>query len=192
MLAAYAWGQTLNELHVLVAVPPAVRARDIAVDVHRRSLHAKARGETLLLKEPTFPLDVDECTWELEEGGVLHLVLRKQHAARTIAPGFEWWPAPFSGDPPIDVQSCSVPNGDLRQLPERQKREMAHAIWEGEQQRAKLSAEERRELDSHSATAHAEQRRAEEATRKAMQNPNKKALYEMMRDKFPDVAVEFR
>lgn len=192
MLASYSWGQTLNELHVLVPVPSAARARDIAVDVHRRSLHVKVRGSELLSREPTFPLDVDECTWELEEGGVLHLVLRKQHAARAIAPGFEWWPAPFAGDPQIDVQTCSVPNGDLRQLPERQKREMAHAMWEGEQQRAKLSPEERRELDSLNATAQLEQRRAAEAKLKAMQNPNKKALFEMMRETFPDVPVEFR
>ena len=54
---------------------------------------------------------MDECVWELERKGCLHLVLFKEEVTNSSigkTPGHEWWKCVFFGDEEINVDACTV------------------------------------------------------------------------------------
>mmetsp|Transcript_18875 Transcript_18875/g.23150 ORF Transcript_18875/g.23150 Transcript_18875/m.23150 type:complete len:80 (+) Transcript_18875:257-496(+) len=79
----------------------------------------------------------------------------------------------------------------MSQLPENAKREWEKSIWKQQQ----IPPEERKKIEKER-EAQAEMARMKEEriqnNEEAMKNPNKKALFEMMKEKFPDIPVEFK
>ncbi|GBG31255.1 Nuclear migration protein nudC [Hondaea fermentalgiana] len=164
-LDAYAWGQTVSELTVAVPVE-AASASSIQCDISRKHLRLAHGDTTILDKDFLHPIKVDDSYWDHEarEGGVC-VVLTKDNASRKETPGYEWWSSAFDGEPEIDTTDCDV-GENLAQLPERQKQELAQSI-------------EKQQDD-------------ERAREKAMKNPQKRAMFDMLREKFPDVPIDLR
>jgi len=164
-LDEYSWGQTLDEIHVLIRPEGEedVKLKDVSVDINHDRVEVCHKGTIILKKHFKYNIKVDESIWELEEKQCIHLTLHKEHATRAeTEPGFEWWPTPFEGDKEIDTSLCKA-GMSLSDLPEKQR----HKIQE---ELVKREAEEAR----------------------AMDNPKKKAIYEMMKEKFPDVPVDIK
>lgn len=188
----YAWGQDLQYIHSFLQLPESVKGRDIIVcTLHRTSMEiCNATGELVFGKDFFYPITVDDSTWQLEDKGIFHGILLKEHGSREKTPGFEWWPSPFIGEPTISVESCHV-GTDMRDLPAFTKKEMEKAMWEERQKTSEERAadEEQRQIEAQMA---AEKARIDASVEKAMSNPQKKAIYEMMQEKFPDLPVEFR
>ena len=194
------------------------RRRNLTVSINgesSRRLDHRALSRLVKLEELTISklsllfrnITVDESIWELEGPDCLHIVLFKEPLLTKEKAGDEWWNCVFKGDPEIDIQNCNIGNWsyilfahlcdpvllgqDMSQLPDDAKREWEKSIWRQQQ----LPPEERAKIQSEYETEDRMKRQAEERIRnneKAMSDPSKKAFYNMMREKFPDIPVEFK
>jgi len=187
----HVWGQTIDTVHILVPVARHTRAREIDCKFNRLKLALRVGNEARIAGDLSFPVTVDECTWEIEEAGCLHVTLVKENCTRECSTsGFEWWPAPFQDDPAIDVTECAV-GDDLRELPGHTKTAMERAMWDEKNKTPEERAADE-ELRKASAQMAKDAANMEASRERAMMDPKKKAVFEMMREKFPDIPVEFR
>mmetsp|Transcript_1740 Transcript_1740/g.2461 ORF Transcript_1740/g.2461 Transcript_1740/m.2461 type:complete len:487 (+) Transcript_1740:2587-4047(+) len=190
---SYAWGQSVAELHLFLRISRNAGAKDIVCEFRRSNLTVSINGESskrLDHRALSRNITVDESIWELEGPDCLHIVLFKEPLLTKEKAGDEWWNCVFKGDPEIDIQNCNI-GQDMSQLPDDAKREWEKSIWRQQQ----LPPEERAKIQSEYETEDRMKRQAEERIRnneKAMSDPSKKAFYNMMREKFPDIPVEFK
>lgn len=165
VLDSYAWGQTVSETTIAVQVDPTIASGDLKCEITRKHVRVMALDSVVLDKDVRFPVKVDDSFWDRESPGCLVVSLVKDNASREESPGYEWWPSAFVGEPEIDVTECNV-GESLANLPDKQRREISESI-------------EKKQAD-------------DKAREKAMKNPGKRAMYDLLREKFPDVPIDMR
>ena len=191
---AYVWGQTLQEVHLILRLPSGTRGVDVDCQFARTwlTLGVKTEKEARFdRKELSKPVTVHECTWEIECEGCLHIVLYKESPTGTPARGEEWWTSAFRGESEIDPSTACDVGDDLSALPEQQKREIEKSVWR-DQQKTPEEKKADEELIKVKQEMIAMKKQREENNAKAMKNPKKKAIMEMMQQNFPDIPVEFK
>jgi len=185
----YAWGQSLQQLFLVLRVPDDTRAKDMSIVIKRTGVEIVVKGNVTMIRKFPRPVKVYESIWEIEGVGCIVLTLQKDHSGVDDSKrGYEWWNCLFEGDATIDVDEvCSI-GDDLHMLPDREKQAVEKSLWE----KSKRSPEEMKELEQAQRDLEQDESRRESSVHKAMSDPKKKAIYEMMQEKFPDIPVEFK
>uniref|UniRef100_A0A7R9U6G5 Nuclear migration protein nudC n=1 Tax=Pinguiococcus pyrenoidosus TaxID=172671 RepID=A0A7R9U6G5_9STRA len=110
---AYVWTQQLQDLMVMVEVPPNTRGRDLSVVIQARKLRVGLKGQPPLVDgELHKKVIVDDSFWTLEtEDGkkVVNVALQKENR-------MEWWKCVIKGDPEIDTRKVQPENSKLSDL----------------------------------------------------------------------------
>jgi len=78
----YTWTQTIDEVHVLINIPPGTRAKDILLDVNEKKLHVsiKSTKEVILQGSLYATVKTKDLIWTLEDNKIdLILVKAIQH-----------------------------------------------------------------------------------------------------------------
>ncbi|KAF9141319.1 hypothetical protein BGX30_005038 [Mortierella sp. GBA39] len=106
----YKWRQTLVDVDITFEVPKGTRARDMVIEIKKKSLKAGLRGQTPII-EGTFTKEVrlDDSTWSLEDQKEINIHLEK-------AKSTEWWKSVIEGHPEIDTTKIVPENSKLSDL----------------------------------------------------------------------------
>ncbi|KAF9579661.1 hypothetical protein BGW38_003992, partial [Lunasporangiospora selenospora] len=109
-LLPYRWTQNLGDVDISIDVPKGTRARDLVVEIKKKSLKAGLKGQTpiidgLLSKE----IKMDDSTWSLDDGKELNIHLEKYR-------GTEWWKCVIEGHAEVDTSKIVPENSKLSEL----------------------------------------------------------------------------
>ena len=102
-LPLYRWAQTMDEVGITLRVPPGTRGKALAVEIKRSRVTVALRGTSPpLLDAPLLcPVRPDNCSWTIEGGESLQLLLEKEASGqfwRCVSDGHpevalpSWWP----------------------------------------------------------------------------------------------------
>lgn len=107
----YEWTQTLQETHVVVEVPQGTKARDVKVDLQKKTLKIGLKSESDLRVDGEMfnKIKVDDSFWTIEDGNRICVYLQKENQ-------MEWWKTVIKGDPEIDTQKVQPENSKLSDL----------------------------------------------------------------------------
>ena len=169
------WGQSLAEVHVFWPIPGDLVACKFDC-CFRRDRMTITCGEGKMfadekLKRFARPA---ECTWQLEDNRTLHVTLFKEPPTNDAGSN-AWWPSPF-----VSVEEVAVP---FEATPPRTP------PIDGAMEDFLMTEQRRAEATR---TMNKEQARIKESQLRAMEDPNKRGVLEMMKEKFPGIPVEFR
>ena len=115
--------------------------------------------------------------------------------------GQEWWTSPFKNHhPKISIETCAIE--DLTELPGGAQREISQEMEKRrnmtDSERAAYDKKVAKEREEEAMKRDAQRQIEAEVTRrktnnaKAMNDPQKAAMLEMMKKNFPDIPIEFR
>ncbi|KAF9940974.1 hypothetical protein BGZ75_009683 [Mortierella antarctica] len=106
----YKWRQTLVDVDVSVKVPKGTRAKDLVVDIKKKSLKVGLKGQPLIIEGALIKdILVDDSTWTLDNQEEINIHLEK-------AKGTEWWECVIDGHPKIDTTKIVPENSKLSDL----------------------------------------------------------------------------
>ncbi|KAF9346767.1 hypothetical protein BGX26_001716 [Mortierella sp. AD094] len=106
----YKWRQTLIDVDVSVQVPKGTRAKDLTVDIKKRSLKVGVKGQPLIIDgELIKEIKVDDSTWTLDNQQEINIHLEKFK-------GTEWWKCVIEGHPELDTTKIQPENSKLSDL----------------------------------------------------------------------------
>ncbi|KAK9378292.1 HSP20-like chaperone [Kockiozyma suomiensis] len=126
----YKWSQVLEELTVIVPVPPGTRSRDLQVQITRSKLFVALKSS---LSAPIINDDfykdvkVDDSTWTLDDNKEITLTITKSNK-------MEWWPCVVKSAPKIDVSRIQPENSKLSDL-DGETRSMVEKMMFDQQQK---------------------------------------------------------
>ncbi|KAI5865797.1 nuclear movement protein [Durotheca rogersii] len=113
----YTWNQTIGDLDVAIAVPAALKARDLVVEIKRQHLKAGIKGQDPIIDgDLPHAVDVSGSTWTLTSGagagaGTKTLEIHLEKANKQ-----EWWAHVTTGAPRIDVTRIEPESSRLGDL----------------------------------------------------------------------------
>ncbi|CAA2955871.1 Hypothetical predicted protein [Olea europaea subsp. europaea] len=106
----YSWGQSLQEVNIIVPVPPGTKSRFIACEIKKNYLKVGLKGQPPVIDGELFqPVKVDDCFWSLEDQKSISILLTKQNQ-------MEWWKYLVKGEPEVDTQKVEPENSKLSDL----------------------------------------------------------------------------
>jgi len=106
----YQWRQTIGDVDVMVPVPKGTRGRDLIVEIKKLRLKVCLKGqEPIIDGDLPKAVQVDECTWTLEDQSSVEIHLEKVNK-------MEWWPHVVTTAPKIDVTKIQPENSKLSDL----------------------------------------------------------------------------
>lgn len=109
-LDKYSWTQTLSDVELRIPLPIAVKARDVTVDMKKKSIKVQLKGHEAILNGETFgEIKVEECAWILEDKKTVLINIEKINK-------MEWWPKLVLTDPEINTKKVQPENSKLSDL----------------------------------------------------------------------------
>ncbi|KAK9456793.1 CS-domain-containing protein [Dipodascopsis uninucleata] len=106
----YKWSQVLEEVTLVVPMPPGTRAKQLRVELKRNSISVGVIGQEPVITGDLFkPIIVDDSTWTLDDQREVTVTLAKQNTQ-------EWWPHVVTSAPKIDVTKIQPENSKLSDL----------------------------------------------------------------------------
>ncbi|KAK9324591.1 HSP20-like chaperone [Lipomyces orientalis] len=126
----YKWSQVLEEVTIVIAVPPGTRSRDLTVDINRTSLVValrKAADVPFISGQLYKDIKVDDSTWTLDDQKEITITLAKHNK-------MEWWPHVVTSAPTIDVKRIQPENSKLSDLDD-ETRSMVEKMMFDQQQK---------------------------------------------------------
>merc|ERR1711971_1220821 len=109
-LPNYKWTQTLEEIELRVPLPMAVKARDVVVNLAKKSLKLGLKGHPLIIDgEFEANIKVEESAWVLEDKRTLVLTIEKINK-------MSWWSKLVLTDPDINTKKVQPENSKLSDL----------------------------------------------------------------------------
>ncbi|KAG0315641.1 hypothetical protein BGZ97_008017 [Linnemannia gamsii] len=106
----FKWRQTLVDVDITFEVPKGTRAKDLVIDIKKKSLKAGLKGQTPIIEGTlTKEVKLDDSTWSLEDQKEITIHLEK-------AKSTEWWKAVIEGHPEIDTTKIVPENSKLSDL----------------------------------------------------------------------------
>merc|ERR550519_3164344 len=109
-LPNYKWTQSLEEIELRVPLPMAVKARDVVVNLAKKSLKLGLKGHPLIIDgEFEANIKVEESAWVLEDKRALVLSIEKVNK-------MSWWSKLVLTDPDINTKKVQPENSKLSDL----------------------------------------------------------------------------
>jgi len=109
-LPNYKWTQTLEEIELRVPLPMAVKAKDVVVNLAKKSLKLGLKGHPLIIDgEFEATIKVEESAWVLEDKRTLVLTIEKMNK-------MSWWSKLVLTDPDINTKKVQPENSKLSDL----------------------------------------------------------------------------
>ncbi|KAH7538217.1 hypothetical protein FEM48_Zijuj03G0175500 [Ziziphus jujuba var. spinosa] len=109
-LEKYSWTQTLQEVTVIIPVPPGTKARFIVCEIKKKHLKVGLKGQPPIIEGELFrPIKPDDSYWSLEDQSAVSILLTKHDQ-------LEWWKSLVKGDPEIDTQKVEPESSKLSDL----------------------------------------------------------------------------
>ena len=184
----YAWGQSVNDIQVLLKAPCVTSSKQVTCTMHRHSLDITINTEEGLMTVFDRPLhsyiDVEESSWMIENNQ-LQLLLRKQRRPENndnCAPETCWWTMVFEGETPIDISELSNTRSGVEHYTPHERIEL--------KKKMNLLQQESPETIQ---SMQEEQRVADEMERQAIRrNPEKGIFAKQLRAAFPDTQINIR
>ncbi|GJN91903.1 hypothetical protein Rhopal_004928-T1 [Rhodotorula paludigena] len=106
----YRWRQTLQDLTVVVPVPPGTRGKQLDVSLQKRAIRVGLKGqEPILAGELAKEIRVDDSTWTLDDSREVTISLEK-------ADQQTWWAHVVTSAPKIDTTKITPENSKLSDL----------------------------------------------------------------------------
>ncbi|CAI9771991.1 unnamed protein product [Fraxinus pennsylvanica] len=106
----YSWGQSLQEVNVVVPVPPGTKSRFIVCEFKKNYLKVGLKGHPPVIDGELFqPIKVDDSFWSLEDQKSVSILLTKQNQ-------MEWWKYLVKGEPEINIQKVEPETSKLSDL----------------------------------------------------------------------------
>ncbi|GAA6007853.1 NudC domain-containing protein [Rhodotorula paludigena] len=106
----YRWRQTLQDLTVVVPVPPGTRGKQLDVSLQKRAIRVGLKGqEPILAGELAKEIRVDDSTWTLDDSREVTISLEK-------ADQQSWWAHVVTSAPRIDTTKITPENSKLSDL----------------------------------------------------------------------------
>ncbi|XP_022862340.1 protein BOBBER 1-like [Olea europaea var. sylvestris] len=106
----YSWGQSLQEVNVVVPVPPGTKSRFIVCEFKKNYLKVGLKGYPPVIDGELFlPIKVDDSFWSLEDQKSVSILLTKQNE-------MEWWKYLVKGEPEINMQKVEPETSKLSDL----------------------------------------------------------------------------
>ncbi|KAK9361004.1 HSP20-like chaperone [Lipomyces starkeyi] len=126
----YKWSQVIEEVTVIIDVPPGTRSRGLIVDIKRTSLVValkKSADKPFISGHLYSDIKVDDSTWTLDDQKEITITLAKVNK-------MEWWPHVVTGAPKIDVKRIQPENSKLSDLDD-ETRSMVEKMMFDQQQK---------------------------------------------------------
>jgi len=109
-LTKYKWTQTLEEIELSVPIVGGrVKARECSIDLQKKHLKVKVRGEMVIDGEFQHDIKCEESSWTLDEGLTINIHIEKINR-------MEWWSKLVLSDPEINTKKVSPENSKLADL----------------------------------------------------------------------------
>ncbi|KAJ0975369.1 hypothetical protein J5N97_017334 [Dioscorea zingiberensis] len=109
-LENHSWTQTLQEVTVIVPIPPGTKSRFITCEIKKNYLKVGLKGQPPIINGELYQaVKPDDCFWSIEDENSLSILLTKQNQ-------MEWWKSLVKGDPEIDTQKVEPENSKLSDL----------------------------------------------------------------------------
>ncbi len=107
----YSWTQKLEEVEVRVKLPFPCKGRDLQVDMAKKKIMVKVKGQekALLEGELLKEIKLEESTWVLEDKKSVLVNMEKVNK-------MEWWDKLVTTDEPINTQEVQPENSKLSDL----------------------------------------------------------------------------
>ncbi|CAI9762479.1 unnamed protein product [Fraxinus pennsylvanica] len=92
------WGQSLQEVNVVVPVPPGTKSKALVCEFKKNHLKVGIKGHPPVIDGELFQsIKVDDSFWTLEDQKSVSILLTKQTQ-------MDWWKYLVKGEPEIDTQ----------------------------------------------------------------------------------------
>ena len=109
-LEKYSWTQTLGEVELRVPLPFAVKSRDVAVDLQKKSMKLGLKGHPFIIDGDFHKeIKLEGCTWVLEDKKLVVVTIEKTNK-------MEWWDRLIQTDPQINTKKVVPENSKLSDL----------------------------------------------------------------------------
>ncbi|SCV67933.1 BQ2448_54 [Microbotryum intermedium] len=138
----YRWRQTLQDVTIVIPVPPGTKSRDLIVDIRKTSIKLGLKGKTPIL-EGDFPKEVklDDSTWTLDDNKEITLSLEKVNQQT-------WWPHVVTSAPKIDTTKITPENSKLSELDGETRAMVEKMMFDNQQkQMGKPTSDERKKQE---------------------------------------------
>mmetsp|Transcript_12599 Transcript_12599/g.22709 ORF Transcript_12599/g.22709 Transcript_12599/m.22709 type:complete len:183 (-) Transcript_12599:148-696(-) len=130
----YSWTQTLSEVNVVIGLRDdlgTIRKADVKIDIKRKALSVKVKGEDYVVGEFYRDVRNDDSFWQLDSNDrTVTLFLEK-------VKNDEWWSCVVLGDDEIDTSKVEPENSKLDDL-DGESRAMVEKMMLEQRQKAAL------------------------------------------------------
>ncbi|GMI76463.1 hypothetical protein HRI_001315600 [Hibiscus trionum] len=123
----YSWTQTIQEVTVMVPVPPGTRSKFVDCQMKKSYLKVGLKGHPPVIDGYLFQvIKPDDCYWSMEDNDSIAIVLSKQNQ-------MEWWKCLIKGEPEIDTRKVEPESSRISDLDPETRRTVEKLMFDQRQ-----------------------------------------------------------
>ncbi|CAN6709362.1 unnamed protein product [Malus baccata var. baccata] len=135
-LEKYSWTQSLQEINVVVHVPPGTKSSFVVCEIKKNHLKVGLKGQPPIIDgELLQSIKPDDCYWSIEDQRAVSILLTKHNQ-------MEWWKCLVKGDPEIDTHKVEPEPSKLSELDSEMRRTVEKMMFDQRQKQLGLPTSE--------------------------------------------------